>query len=226
MARQTQPKPPAEPLPPPPAGSTITLCSDGFYRWTYEFSMYRNPTILLTVWKVMAFAFGLVWLFVAGICLFDNGFDAQEQLELIKVFLLLFLGVGVVLGGVSYLILAYIYGGKYCVVFEMDHQGVRHSQMPKQFSKARILGAITSLAGVAQGSFSTAGAGLLAASNSSRYTDFAKVRCGRVDRRFSTIHLNERLNRNQIYVEPQDFDFVLRFISSRVPDAVAAMLQD
>ncbi|MCR5257237.1 MAG: hypothetical protein K6E40_03650, partial [Desulfovibrio sp.] len=161
----------------------------------------------------------------AGIDLFENGFDAQSQLQLAGVFLLVFAGVGIVLGGLSYLILAAVYGGKYCVVFEMDGRGVRHSQMPKQFKKAQVLGAIAALAGAAGGSFTAAGAGMLAASRSATYTEFARVRGGRVARKRSTIYLSERLGRNQIYAEPQDFDFVLWFIRCCVPADVAAMLQ-
>ena len=225
MDQRMQPNTSAGPLPYPPRGSAIALCPDGVYRWTYEFSMYRNPTILFTVWKAMGLAFGLVWLFVAGIDLFENGFDAQSQLQLAGVFLLVFAGVGIVLGGLSYLILAAVYGGKYCVVFEMNTQGVRHSQLPKQFKKAQVLGAIAALAGAAGGSFTATGAGMLAASRSTMYTEFAKVRGGRVARKRSTIYLNERLERNQIYAEPQDFDFVLWFIRSHVPADVAARLQ-
>ena len=225
MMQQHYPGAPAAPLPFPPAGSAILLCPDGVYRWTYEFSMYRNPAMLFTVWKAMALSVGLVWLFAAGIDLFENGFDAQGQLQLAGVFLLVFAGVGIVLGGLAYFLVAALYGGKYCVVFEMDGQGVRHSQLPKQFKKAQVLGAIATLAGAAGGSFSAAGAGMLAASRSTMYTEFAKVRGGRAARKRATIYLRERLNRNQIYVEPQDFDFVLWFIRCRVPAKAAAGLQ-
>ena len=33
----------------------IYLCPDGVYRWIYEFPMAKNPTILITVWKVLPF---------------------------------------------------------------------------------------------------------------------------------------------------------------------------
>ena len=29
--------------------------TDGIYRWTYELNMYRNPTVLITVLKVLGF---------------------------------------------------------------------------------------------------------------------------------------------------------------------------
>ena len=33
----------------------ITYCNDGKYRWVYEFNMWRNPSILLTVLKIFAY---------------------------------------------------------------------------------------------------------------------------------------------------------------------------
>ena len=37
------------------APKNITLCADGKYRWTYEFSMLKNPMILLTIFKIFFF---------------------------------------------------------------------------------------------------------------------------------------------------------------------------
>ena len=31
----------------------IYLCPDGAYRWFYQMDMLKNPTILITVWKVI-----------------------------------------------------------------------------------------------------------------------------------------------------------------------------
>ena len=33
-------------------GKEVRLCQDGKYRWVYEMSMLKNPTIFLTVFKV------------------------------------------------------------------------------------------------------------------------------------------------------------------------------
>ena len=31
----------------------IRRCPDGVYRWTYEYKMLKNPTVMFTVWKVL-----------------------------------------------------------------------------------------------------------------------------------------------------------------------------
>ena len=44
-------------------GKEVRLCSDGKYRWVYEMNLLKNPTIFLTVLKVMMISVGIVWLF-------------------------------------------------------------------------------------------------------------------------------------------------------------------
>ena len=49
------------------------------------------------------------------------------------------------------------------------------------------------------------------------YSEFGKVRSVKACRRRNLIKVNEVLNHNQVYAEKEDFDFVLNYISSRVP---------
>ena len=57
-----------------------------------------------------------------------------------------------------------------------------------------------------------AGAGMLAATRTSMYSDFRKIRKVKANRAMHTIYVNELLGRNQVYAETADFDFVLHFI--------------
>lgn len=34
--------------------TSISCGADGKYRWTYEISVLKNPTIFLTIWKIFA----------------------------------------------------------------------------------------------------------------------------------------------------------------------------
>ena len=49
------------------------------------------------------------------------------------------------------------------------------------------------------------------------YSEFGKVRSVKACRRRNLIKVNGLLNHNQVYTEKEDFDFVLNYISSRVP---------
>lgn len=193
----------------------IKKCDDGTYRWVYEFDMLKNPIILLTVLKIFLIVLVGIWvvfgLFRIGNDGFVGAFVAQTQELLIPAAILLGLSIA------AYIILACIYGWKYCVLFEMNETGIRHIQMEKQYKKAQAIGWLTAMAGATAGKPGMAGTGLLAATKNEQATEFGKVNRMRVFRAFHTIKLDALLNHNQIYAEPEDYEFVLDYISKRIP---------
>ena len=193
----------------------IRKSDDGTYRWVYEFNMLKNPIILLTVLKIFLLVLVGMWvvfgLFRIGNDGFIGAFIAQTKELLIPAAILFGLSI------ISYVILACIYGWKYCVLFEMNETGIRHIQMEKQYQKAQALGWLTAMVGAAAGNPGAAGTGLLAATKNEQATEFSKVKRMRVLRAFHTIKLDSPLNHNQIYAEPEDYDFVLAYISERIP---------
>ena len=206
--RAPQPTPqPVQAAPQP--GSTITLGQDGKYHWYYEVKMLKNTAILGTLLKV----FGGV---VAGMWLFANAMNGFEDVGPTTKVMLIILGVIVVLTLLGYLLVAAMYGGKYCVLFEMDEKGVSHTQLPKQFKKAQVMGLVSAFAG---GSPGTVAPGLLAATRNSLYSDFRSVRTIKPKPGQHLIKVNAPMSKNQIYVEDQDFQFVLDFIRSHCPKA-------
>ncbi len=189
---------------------------DGIYRWIYEMSMYRNPTVFITVCKVMGLSLFIVYVFVLIVSLPSGGIG--EFIPITGVFaLLIFFMFG--LTGAGYLIVAAMYGGKYTVLFEMDETSVKHIQINSQFKKARAAGLITSLSGLLAGNYAAAGAGLLAASKNSRTSEFIKVKSIKAYRSTDLIKVDQPLNHNQIYAAEEDFDFVFGYISERCINA-------
>ena len=193
--------------------SHIKKYDDGTYRWVYEFDMLKNPIILLTVLKIFFLVLVGMWvvfgLFRIGNDGFVGAFALQTRELLIPAAILLGLSI------MAYIILACIYGWKYCVLFEMNETGIRHIQMEKQYKKAQALGWLTAMAGAAAGKPGMAGTGLLAATKNEQATEFSKVKRMRSFKAFHTIKLDSLLNHNQIYAEPEDFNFVLEYISKR-----------
>ena len=120
------------------------------------------------------------------------------------------LGIFVVLTIIGVLITAAILG-KYVVLFEMDEKEVTHIQMPRQVKKAEVIGLITALVGAMAKSPTTMGAGMLAASKTKSTSVFANVRRVKARRRLNLIKVNQLLDKNQIYVPDEDFDFVYDF---------------
>ena len=109
------------------------------YRWAYEFNLFTNPTILFTVIKV--FLGIIIALVVFGIIVLIpdlvQGYAGAEDVA--GVFMsgggmaLLF----IVLTIIGYVVYALMNGGKYCVVFTMDDEGITHKQLPRSLRKPR-----------------------------------------------------------------------------------------
>ncbi|HAP51148.1 MAG TPA: hypothetical protein DCQ56_08035 [Porphyromonadaceae bacterium] len=197
---------------------TVQLCQDGKYRWVFEMSLYKNPTILFLLLKIFAWIGFGIWLFTILL----QGCDAVDSKDFwamawadTKVFLIVIAGL-LLLCAMGYYLYALIMGGKYCVLFEMDDKGIMHKQMPEQVKKAQLIGAITALAGVKGGSFTATAAGMNAAVRTEMYTEFASVKSVKAFPHRNLIKVNETLKHNQVYVAAQYFDFVLRYILEHV----------
>ena len=107
----------------------IAKGSDGVYRWMYELNLFKNPTVLITVYKVLLITFAIMLVFFFFISIPGGNF-AEQFIGMLKVLAILF-GIFLVLGLISYLIYAAYLGGKYIVLFEMNEYGVTHTQMPR-----------------------------------------------------------------------------------------------
>ena len=197
----------------------IRRCPDGVYRWTYEYHMLRNPTILFTVWKVLGISFGAVFLFTLVIDLVQGVVTSIADLwNASKVFVIL-AGIFFFISLIAYLILAAACGWKYQVLFEMTDDSVKHIQMPKQVRQAEVLAFLTALAGAAAHQPGVTGAGLLASAKSISVSEFRNVETVKVRRKRNTIHVNQLFDKNQVYAEDADFEFVERFITERCTKA-------
>jgi len=186
-------------------------------QWMYEFSFWRNPAIIITVAKVLLVSLIVPALFMFLITLGDGFGEALGIAGTI-------LGYGVIvmaaLLAIAYPLVGIINGGKYFVLFKMDDKGVNHIQLDRQFKKAQALGFLAALIDLSGGNLSAGGAGLMAATRQSLYTSFKKVRSVKAVRSRNTIYVNESMTRNQVYVENEDFDFVLHHIISHCPKNV------
>ena len=198
----------------------IQLCPDGKYRWAYELSLYKNPHILFLVWKIFGWILFGIWVFMLILQVSDGILSAKE----IVIFSLKFLGgIGAlvfVLSILGYGLYAFIMGGKYCALFEMDGKGVEHKQMKAQVKKAQLIGVLTALAGLAGGRVGTVGQGMMVAGSSGgMYTAFEHVKSIVADKKRSLIKVNETLFKNQVYADGEDFDFALDYIVTHCPQA-------
>ena len=197
---------------------TIQRGEDGVYRWGYELNIVTNPVILLMFVKFIV-------VFCAVIFCFDvfsdwGSYNFSERLvDNARMVCLLALAM-IALVWVSMIVLqAVVYGGRYRVVFEMDDEGVLHRQVNSQFLKSKKVSFAGFVMGLVAGKPGVAGANLLAATKSSSYSAFSKVKSVKPKRWLHTIKVNETLEKNQVYVPSEDFDAVYQYILERCPQA-------
>ena len=192
----------------------IYLCPDGVYRWFYELNMLTNPTILFTVWKVLAIAFGIVILLFLIVDLIQGTIQSIGLWPSMKIFAYL-IPVFFVLSIIAYLIVAWTFGWKYIVLFEMDDERVSHIPTEKEFKKAQALSWIAMLTAVAAKNRGAFSAGMLSGMKGPSTSIFREVEYLRIRRKRHTIHVDQLLDKNQVYAEDADFDFVEKFIRDR-----------
>lgn len=205
----------------PQKGSYVTknivLGTDGKYHWSYKFNMLTNPTILFLLWKMFFWIFVGIFTMITLFDVFDGHYTIEKFLEFWK-FAFIFILAMEAFMAFGYFIYALIMGFSYYVMFDMDDEGVVHTQMPKQFRKAQAMGWIAFVAGMVAKKPGVAGTGMLAASKQSMSSEWNKVKSIEIYRRRGVIKVNSLLNYNQVYAEPEDFDFVEDFIKSHVSD--------
>ena len=189
----------------------VRLYPDGKYRWVYEVNMLTNYSILFDVWKVLGISMGILVLLFVVIAVFDGDWDVDMLIGMASTLGIVAL-VMLVLGLIGYFVYAAISGWKYAVLFIMDEKEVVHQQMPNTVKKGQLIGALTILAGLASGRPGAVGTGVLAQSRLSMTSTLAHVEHLISCRKMNLIKVNERFEKNRVYVNTEDFDFVYNFL--------------
>ena len=185
--------------------------NDGVYRWAYEMSMWKSSPLPRTMAKVVFFASMVPTLLVTFLTLEEGIVKAAKVFFGVAG---LVLSIMAVLFLLAYIAVSLVYGGTYCVAFEMDAKGVKHIQMQKQFKKGQVMSMLTVLAGLATGNPQTAGAGLLAGARNTSYSSFPNVTSIKADPKINVIYVNEIAKKNQLYVSDEYFQTVFDHLTT------------
>ena len=185
------------------------------YHWVYELPMMKSFFLLFEVWRVLGIAAGIIIVLMSVMHLFSH--DGWQGLLYSIEMGVLVLAILLILSIPAYYIVTKANNGKYTVLFDMDKDGVDHTQI--KTDKARALETLTMLAGGAARNFTAAGSGMLSSAGGSLYSRFSNVKKIKAVRSKDLIKLNGRLMRNQVYVTAEDFDFVYNYIVEHCPNA-------
>ena len=202
-------------------GNRVMLCKDGKYRWIHEVNMFKNPSILFDVWKVLGITMLIVIVIVGFILVISGDLDVDGMLGMGKA-MLITAAIMAVLSIIGYLVYALIAGGKYIVLFTLDEKEVVHQQMPRSAKKGQIIGDLAILAGLATGRMGTIGTGMLAKSRTSMTTTLSDVKRLTPCPRMNMIKVNETLSKNRVYVCKEDFFLVYNFLCEHCVNAKRA----
>ncbi len=193
----------------------VTLYDDGFYRWLYEVDMKKNPVIFLTVLKIVGLCLCIPLFLIVFLSVRSEGTFSSLLQDLLPFLISMAVILLITIG--SYWYVSHLYGGKYCIVYEMDENGVRFSQVKQQFEKQQVIAKFATLTGALTGNVGLAGSGLYNMYNNSAYSDFKKVYSVKSYRDNDVIKVDSLFLFNQIYVNKEDFDLVDRFIREHCP---------
>ena len=191
------------------------LYKDGKYYWVAELPMLKCFFLLFEVWKVLGISALIVGLFSLIVSLI--GGDGLDAFIATFGMIGLVLAILLVLSIPAYYIVTKANNDKYTVLFEMDDEGIDHTQIKTE--KAKALDLLTIMVGSAARSYTTTGIGIRNAGGGSLYSSFKNVRKIKAYKNRGLITLNGRLLRNQVYVDDDNFDFVYAFIKERCPNA-------
>ena len=199
-----------------PEGPRIARDESGAYRWVATVDMRHNPTIAILVAKIVGIIVVALAAIVAGALLWA-GTDAGTIAMTLGIVAASCVGVAVV-AALSYAIYAAVLGWSYSTENLMDETGVLCRPAPREGEVARNVALGTAVVSALAGDYGVSVASL-AATNSDAASTFASVRKVKGIRRHGVIKVSQPLLYNQVYVAPEDYDFVWRFITSRCPKA-------
>ena len=188
----------------------------GKYSWTYEMSLFKNPTVFLATAKAMGIAVAITIFIIGLIGLIADGFSA-DSFRFIGQLSLILCGIFAVLLVLGYLLYAAVMGGYYIVDFTMDEKKVDYSQSPKQAKKAENIGFAAMLMGLLAHNRGAVSAGYAATARTSSNAEFNRVKKVVADKRHSVIKLRS-IGWDHVYADGEDFDFTASWIRSHIPE--------
>ena len=170
----------------------IQLREDGVFQWTCELNRHRKPHLLFHLMAMILIPVALVF---AGFLFlsFRSGISFSGLLSVLRILAVVLIAVTVIIG-VSYLITETAAGAQEVFTYEMNDYGIRLKPSKRSSSIDLRHSADTSV--------------------------FRCVRTIRIDREQHLITLNSWFLYNLIWCNPEDFDFVVNYITERCVRAV------
>ena len=189
----------------------MIITEEGKYQWLYQLDMKNNKSIFRLVIGIILISFGIVAAFLLVL-------DIVEGNSIIPTMTMMggILAVLLVITWVAYKIVAHRYKNVYGIIYEMDDEGIRFSQVEDQQQFTELIGKFAALAGALSHNYSLMGSAFAMTDNSA-YSNFSKVTRIVEKRQDNLIEVISPFLLNMVYVDEEHYDFVLEFIKERCP---------
>lgn len=199
-----------------PEDTLIHQDENGTYAWRATLDLKTNQTMLILTAKIIGIIMGSLFaIFVVIAEMSSLGPEQYRMLIAICVPIAIFVAVVAILAYLGY---AAAIGWTYRSDVLMDETGIICRPAPKEDSIAKGVATGAAVAAALAGSYGVTAAGI-AATNTEAASKFASVRKVKGIRKQCCIKVSQPLLYNQVYVAPQDYDFVYQFISGHCPKA-------
>ncbi|MBQ9437482.1 MAG: hypothetical protein IJU50_04050 [Lachnospiraceae bacterium] len=219
MIQQNPEKPIPAILQDPSLPEGIFRDEQGAYHWKYNLDMRKNPAPLFAILKIL-------WGVSLGVTLFAAILSvtagANGILFGIKLFFFMGFGLGAffsLIAWVVWMVYSADYGHKYVWEYLMTEERIIVLQTPEEQEHSRAAAGIMFLLFMLDGDPSTAAAGAGALASQRVDSVWKDVRHIIADQRHDLIKVNNLLLHNAIYANPQQYDFVWRYITAHCPKA-------
>ena len=190
----------------------IILGDDGKYRWTYVLDPWKNPAVLRVVLIAVGLSFVLPFLILCFIfALEGNLLNALH--DILPIYLIVGLVIALITAVVYYGVCKY-YKDRFIMLYEMDEEGITFMRCEDDTRKTQNIGELSAWIGLLTKNYGLIGSGLYVANNESARSKFSKLYFITADQKNDMIALGSFLLYNQIFVEQEDFEFVLNFIET------------
>lgn len=194
--------------------STNIFLAKNKYCWIYEYNMYKNPTIVFNILRIISFFDLLAWLIASTF-----KFESKGVIEALATTFIPFAYILIALVSLSiiaYYMYALIRGGRYCVIFQMNNEGIHHIRMKRKYQKSGFFMSIGNLLNAfTNDNFEhDVKKNPITDVDSDTYTNFSDVRKIIIYRRENAIKLiSKKGKESMVYSERDDMEFIMNFIT-------------
>lgn len=172
--------------------------------WSIKVSIFKNPVILKQLGIAIGIPFGSLILILVVLTK-----EIKYKIYVIGLIFALFF--------LTYILIRFVYGGKYALKFTIDDNGIYTHTEETQSKKNNIINKLTILLGILSRKPTVMGAGVLANSRQNTIIRWRNIRRIKLYPRYHTIMVYGRIGENiGVFCTKENYDEVEWFIKSKI----------